>query len=190
MVTKYTLRQTVAPTTEPVSLAEARDHCELLTTDTTHDTKLTRWIAAARELVELESKYALITQTFTLSFTAFEHFIPIPIEPVQSVSGITYFDGDNTQQTVTSTIYGLDIQRRKVFLEYNQNWPTTTSRHNGIVITFLAGFGTATNVPYTIKQTMLLKIGEWFDDRGDKQRMSRESAYDRMSKKLLRSSYP
>ena len=69
MATPTALSRTSGPGSEPVSLSEARDQCEIAATDTNHDTKLTRYIQASREQVEDDSEYKCITQTYTLSMT-------------------------------------------------------------------------------------------------------------------------
>jgi len=191
-MTPYTLNRTAGPSAEPVTLAEARDHCEIISTDTVHDTKLGRFIGAARELVERETELVLMTQTYTVSVNAFQPYFHVPVRPIQSVSSITYYDADDTQQTVTSTIYGLDATRQQVYLEYNQTWPTYTSRRNGIVITLVCGFGAADNIPNVLKQAILLKVGEWFDlDRGDARLMpTHGQGYRRLIDGFMRTSYP
>lgn len=194
--TTYSLDRTSGPASEPVTTAEARDQCEIAATVTAHDTKLDRFIAAAREQVETDTEYVCITQTYTLSFSAFpcEDTIDLPVRPVASISSITYFDSNNTQQTLATTVYGLDAARRVVHLKYDQEWPDITEQHNGIVITFVAGFGTASNVPSLIKQAMLLQVEKWFVHRGDetggKAVQMYDIAYEALISRILRTSYP
>lgn len=192
MTTKQSLNRTVGPSSEPVTLVEARDQCEILASDTTHDTKLARYIGAAREQVENDTGYALITQTFTVSRSTFPAGeISIPVRPLQSVSGVTYYDADNSQQTLATSVYGLDSTRRLLYLKYNQDWPTITEQHDGIVITCVAGFGSAANVPSEFKQAILLQVTKWFEHRGDESGNSRfDVAYEAIIRRLLRTSYP
>ena len=192
MTTKYSLNRTVGPSSEPVTLVEARDQCEILASDTTHDVKLARYIGAAREQVENDTGYALTTQTFTVSRSTFPAGeIAVPIWPIQSVSSITYYDADNSQQTLATSVYGLDTPRRLIHLKYNQDWPTITEQHDGIVVTCVAGFGSAANVPNEFKQAILLQVTKWFEHRGDESGKSvYDTAYESIIRRLLRTSYP
>ena len=164
-----------------------------MASDTTHDTKLTRFIGAAREQVEADTGYALTTQTFSLSRTRFPDGdeIKIPVRPVQSISSVTYYDANDTQQTLSTDVYGLNARRRVVYLKYNQSWPNLTERPDGITVTLVAGYGAAANVPYEFRQAILLQVAKWFEHRGDESKMpAHDTAYERIVKKLLRSSYP
>ena len=193
--TTYSLDRTVGPVNEPVSLAEARDQCEIGATVTDHDTKLSRYITASVEQVENDTEYVLITQTYTLSFDSFPSNgdpIPLPVRPIQSITSITYYDTSNTQQTLATTVYGLDKARRQVYLKYDQEWPDITEQHNGNVITFIAGFGlTEANTPRLFKQAILLQVAKWWAHRGDESKMpAHDTAYERIIRRVLRSSYP
>jgi uncharacterized phiE125 gp8 family phage protein len=181
------------PASEPVTVTQAKDHCELLASDTTHDAKLTRYIAAARQRIENETSYVLMTQTYTLSFDAFPDFdkIKIPKRPVSSVSSISYYDADNSQQTLGTDVYGVDTSRMPfVYLKYNQSWPTITEQHGGCTIQFNAGFGTADQVPSILKHLILVQVGSWFYDRGDVPDRDWSMAYDRLWRTVQDSAYP
>ena len=52
--------------------------------------------------------------------------------------------------------------------EVKKSWPSITERHDGIVVTFAAGYGSsADNVPQLFTQAILLQVGKWFTHRGD-----------------------
>jgi uncharacterized phiE125 gp8 family phage protein len=55
----------------------------------------------------------------------------------------------------------------RVSLAYSKSWPTTTLRPiNGVCVEFEAGYGdAATDVPYRVKQAMLLLIGHLYEHR-------------------------
>ena len=188
------LTRTAGPASEPVTLAEARDHCEIIATDTTHDTKLNRFLQAAREKLEDDSGMACVTQTYTVSMTEFpvDGVVDIAIRPIQSITSITYYDSADAQQTLATTEYVLDTQRREVRLAYNKSWPVITPRHNGIVITLQAGFGTAANVPAIMKQAILLLTGNAFANRDMTQNsvIQKQVDYQLLLNNLRRSTYP
>ncbi len=195
MTTQYVLNRTSGPSVEPVSRAEAKKQLELASADTTHDSAIDDYIIAAREQVEHDIGYAMITQTYTLSLTTFPKKngpIRIPIRPIQSVASVTYYDTSNAQQTLATTVYGLDAARRLLFVKYDQEWPSITEQHNGIVVTLTAGYGgTAATVPRLLRQAMLLQIAKWFQHRGDESHMpAHDTAYKMLIDRFMRTSYP
>lgn len=194
MTTTYTLTRTQGPSSEPVTLAEARDQCEIAASDSVHDTKLTRYIASAREQVEHDTGYAMMTQTYKLVMSEFpdDDWIQLPVRPVQSITSITYYDDTDTQQTLAATVYGLDTGRRSIYLKNDQEWPTVNLQNNGIEITFVAGYGGADNIPATLKQMVLLSVAQQFFDRGDMDGLNRpwETAYERLYRKIANPHYP
>lgn len=195
MLTTTSLSRTTGPSVEPVSRAEAKKQLELANADTTHDDAIDDYIIAAREQVEHDTGYSCCTQTFTLSMTEWPTkpaVIRLPVRPIQSVSGITYYDSDNSQQTLATSVYGLDAPRRLIHLKYDQEWPSVTVQHNGIVVTFTAGFGaSASTVPRLLRQAILLQVAKWFQHRGDESHMpAHDTAYERIITKIARSSYP
>ena len=191
------LSRTTGPTVEPITLAEAKDHCEIASSEKAHDAKLARIIRAAREQVENDTWQSLITQTFTMTFDEFpvDGLIKIPMKPIQSVTSITYYDSDNSQQTLSSSIYGLTAAKELIYREYNESWPSHVIKPDGIEITFVAGYGdTAGSVPNVFKQAMLLQISKWFEHRGDEMAVhgsgTYDQAYDRLIRRYMRATYP
>jgi uncharacterized phiE125 gp8 family phage protein len=193
MVRNQSLIRLTAPATEPVTVAEAKDHLELLPSDNHHDAKITRTIQMGRERVENDTSCVLITQTYSLRLRDFpEESKPVHIglRPVSSITGITYYDDSNSQQTLPSSVYGLDAREQLIYLKYDQEWPSYSSQHNGIQVALTAGYGTAANVPAIFKQLILLQVGMYFEDRGDDYRKRYHNAYDNLLVTAMRRTYP
>lgn len=186
------------PASEPVTTADAKDQCEIASSVTAHDAKLDRYIAAARQQYEDDTDEILINQTWTMSGAYFPSvdtdLIALPLRPVSSISSITYYDTDDAQQTLATSVYGLDTARNAIYLKNDQDWPDVNGQHNGIVITFVVGHGAdATSVPETAKQAILLQVCRWFiQDRGDEMPIAQgsQTAYDRLIRRHFRRSYP
>ena len=163
----HSLVQTVAPTVEPVTAAEAKAHCRIdISTD---DDLIQSLIVAARVWCEKRLGQSFITQTWRLTFDRFpcEGF-EIPNPPAISVSSITYYDTTNTLQTLSSSVYQVDSYSRpgRVGLAFAQVWPITYCRFNAVSVTYTAGYGaTAAFVPQPIKQAILLLVGHWYENR-------------------------
>jgi len=163
------LKQTTPPASEPVTLQEIKDHLRILGTD--EDALLTAMIQAAREYCEKYQNRAYITQTWELALDQFppEDRIRIPLPPLQSISSVKYYGTDDTEYTLPATDYQVDIhsQPGRVVLGYGKSWPSITLRPaNGVIITFIAGYGTtADEVPERVKQAIKVLVGHLYENR-------------------------
>jgi uncharacterized phiE125 gp8 family phage protein len=162
------LKQTVAPTKEPVTLDMAKAH--LRVDDGEEDALIAQIIATAREWCEDFQRRSYVTQTWRLTLDEFPcaDEISIPRPPLASVSSITYVDTNGDTQTLATTVYAVDTDAEpgRVYLKYNQTWPSTRDITNAVTITFVAGYGADDGyVPAKVKQAMLLLIGHWFENR-------------------------
>ena len=152
---------TVAAASEPVSLAEARAHCRVTSSD--HDTVLNLYIGAARDFAERYTGLRLVTQTLTISDPDFSEGA-LPVAPAQSIA-IAYQDTDNAGQTLAASVYtlsGANTLRPKLSLTEGQNWPDVYDAPEAVTLTVVAGYAT---VPDAIKAALLLHIGHLFDNR-------------------------
>lgn len=113
---------------------------------------------------------ALVTQTWRQDIGCFPgvDIIRLPLRPVQSITHVKYSDDDDAEQTLATSVYGGPytdalgpfIQRRT-----GQSWPSTYDRPDAVRVTFVAGYGTAAEVPAAIRQSALLLIAHWFENR-------------------------
>jgi uncharacterized phiE125 gp8 family phage protein len=165
--------ESVAPTAEPVTVPEAKEHLGILPADTVHDDKLARMIATARLTVESRQGRQIVTATYVATYSDFPRggrtWFEIPRPPLQSVSSVQYYDENGTQQTWTSSEYIVDTvsEPGRIALDPDFNWPNTESgRINRVDVTFVAGYGAPTAVPETIKEQVLHWINMLFEDRG------------------------
>lgn len=181
------------PTTEPVTLAEARKQLELSPSDTAHDDHLALLIQAAREQWEHDTDSACLTQTWRVNTCEWDAYtIPLPKRPVQSITSITYYDTANVSQTLSTDIYSLDAASRAVKLKYRQVWPAIADRWDAITITYVAGYTSVANVPAIHKQAMRLLISHYFENRDMLMSAALQSmpAYEALVSRFLRTSYP
>lgn len=193
MTTNWTLQRTVGPVNLPIDLADVKDHLRISSSDTQHNTLLTRHINAAAEQVEQDTGRTAIRATFVQSLDEFEDEILLHRGPLQSVSSVTYYDTDGVQQTLSTDIYGVDTARGMVHRKIDQQWPATNRERNNVAITFVAGYAeVAANVPRLIQEAMLMQIGAWFFDpmMENEMRAPWTSAYERLIGRIMRSSYP
>ena len=184
------------PPFEPVSLTDVYDHLRLDTEGSppTHvdDDRLTRLITSARQHVELMCRRALVRQTLRLSMPSFPvsndawvssvsrnsltRVIRLPRPPIASVTSVTYFDGDNAQQTLADSNYYLtDEQVPELRFTTSFSTPTLYDRPDALRVTYLAGYTPegsppttqaeyAAAVPAALKDAILIGVQILYDD--------------------------
>lgn len=143
------------PTKAAVTVAEAKAH--LRVTDNASDDLIADYIATATEEAEQYLFRGLLTQTWKAVFDHFANELPLPMAaPLQSITSVTYYDQDGTQQTLATTYYDTDTLSRpgKVVLKPDQTWPSVQSeRRNGRVeVIYVVGWTSPELVPEKIKQ--------------------------------------
>jgi uncharacterized phiE125 gp8 family phage protein len=155
---------------EPVTLAEAKLHLRVDTTD--EDSLITGLIVAARMAAEHETGRALINQTLRLTLDAFpaDGAIELLRPPVASITQVQYVDTAGATQTLSSTLYSLDsasaFATHYLLPSYGSTWPATRDQANSVWVDYVAGYGAAaTAVPQPIKQWILLAIGDLYANR-------------------------
>jgi uncharacterized phiE125 gp8 family phage protein len=95
------LRLITAPTTYPVTLAQAQAQTRVnLARD---DDYLNLLIAAATDYAEQYTGKAIMEQTWELVLDGFSDAIQIPKGPISSVTSVKYFDAANVEQTISNT---------------------------------------------------------------------------------------
>lgn len=138
---RYT-SQTVAPTAEPISLAQAKRQLRVDGTD--DDILIAGLISAARNYVESQCSVSLVVATYRQTMDAFPcgDTISLNFPPLVDVTSITYVDTAGATQTLATTVYSVLTSERpgKIKLKYGQSWPSVRSQPDAVVITFRAGY--------------------------------------------------
>lgn len=160
MITSLT--QTVAPTREPVTLEEAREHLNIRHSE--DDAQIRRMIKSARLQVESFTDRQLVTATYEYRLRSFPSEIIVPRPPLQSVSKIEYVDESEVTQTLSSSVYSVDTYatRGRIREAINQSWPTTADVYNAVVVTFVAGYGDPSDVPDDLIDALLILLGHLY----------------------------
>lgn len=160
------LRLITAPTTYPVTLAEAKLHCKIDSTD--DDALVTALITAATEVCEQKLGRAIMAQTWELTLDAFPDYIELTRTPVQSITSLKYIDTAGAEQTLGSGLYAFaqdDFGFARVDPVYGGEWPTTRDQINAVALRYVAGYTNAAAVPEGIKQWIKLMISTMYENR-------------------------
>jgi len=112
------------PAAEPVTSAEIKASARIDGTE--FDTQIAILITAFRQQAEHQQGRRLITQTVELILDAFpdEEEIDLLLPDAQSIMSIKYLDTAGTEQTLSGTVYALDVDSTpsRVLLKYGQQW--------------------------------------------------------------------
>lgn len=182
---------TTEPTSEPLTVTEAKTHLNLATDDTSHDTLLTQLIAAARLQFEIDTNTALIVRTVRTKLPEFATF-QVPRTPLVAVTSVTYYDANNALQTLASSKYSVDTARGLIRFD-DDTYPAVYDRWDAVWIVYTIGKAAAsTNVDALSKSAMLLLVGHYFENRDMLMAdgMSNMVAYERICRLRHRSTYP
>lgn len=156
----YPSTVTVAPTTEPVTLAEVKAQCLIESDD--DDAPLTRLIKAARSHVEEYCNARWAEQTIVCQCDRFTDFARLSEGPLKSVTSIAYVDASGATQTIDEAVYEacIDGLEPSIQLKPGQSWPAIRP---GSRITLTAVFGGT--LPDSVHHAMLVFIDSAYSDR-------------------------
>lgn len=160
------IRVTTEPTYEPVSLAAVKRQAQAID-DGAIDDLFQLWMVAAREMVESDSRRALLTQTCKLYLDCFPCGVePIELErpPIQSVTSVEYYDAAGTLQTLSASLWSADTNSEPgyIYPVYGQSWPITQPQKKGaVIVTFVCGWTDATLVPARARQAIQMLVAYW-----------------------------
>lgn len=159
-----------APAVPLLSLAEAKTHLRVYFDD--DDADITAYAKAASEMLDAsygELGRALTTQTWRLTMPRLPSSrFDLPVPPVQSISSITYYDADDTLQTLSASTYRLTSldEFARVDRVDGQDWPSTYARHDAVIVDYVTGYGAAaSDVPEGIRHAARLMAGHWYRNR-------------------------
>lgn len=167
-MTTFRYNQSVGPTSEPVTLAEAKLHLRIDHSE--EDSYVSGLITTARLLAEKITRRQLMTATWVArgdGFPTLGEPIYLQNPPLQSVTSVAYTDANGAAQTWPAAEYSVDIYdvRGSIRPAYGYSYPATYSSINVVTVTYVAGYSSAANVPPPIKQAMLLMVGWWYEQR-------------------------
>ncbi len=172
------LRLIQAATTDPVTLADAKDHCRIVGTD--QDSVVRSLVIAAVEYVSSRTGRSLAPATYRIERSCWWSCdLAIPAAPLRDVTEVSYLDAEGDEIVVDPTLYrwrrtpaGGEIWLLDAF-----DLPElATERKDAVRITFDAGYDDPADSPASgadpeltfpvrLHQAILLLVGHWFEHR-------------------------
>lgn len=143
-----------------LTTAEVKAHLRIEHDD--EDTFIDTLTQAAYVFAENYTGLKILNGSVVEKFDNFTSEIELKYNPVNSITTITYYDTDDTQQSQTD--YFLDTKKQKAILKpvYGEAWPATNCNYENIEITYDAGYATISD---DINQAVLLIIGSLYEQR-------------------------
>jgi uncharacterized phiE125 gp8 family phage protein len=187
---RHTVRVVTPPTTEPVTIQEAKAQLHIGASDVSFDVELSAMIAAAREEWERDTSTALITRTLEHRLPRWLDVVRLTVRPAIAVTSIAYIDSNGDTQTVSTNDYYLDgdqVRFKKTFIE-----PSLEDRSEAVRITYTAGYGVAsTACPELDRMAIKLSLANRFENRDMIVSANyTRAAYEALVAKKMRASYP
>lgn len=159
------------PADEPLTIEEVQEAASIdddLITSPSEQAYINGLIKSARFAAEAATRRVFITQEWEITLERFPgRYITIPLPPLQSITSIKYVDNNGVQQTLDSSVYIVDTSSEPGVITpaYDEVWPTPRFQLNSVIIRFVAGYGTAADVPEGIKLWMKFMIKTAYDQR-------------------------
>lgn len=159
--------------TEPITLTEAKAHCQVDSDFLDDDTYLTRLITVARQHVEHHTRKLMAQANVEMYFNDLPLEVEFPWYPVESLVSISYKDVNGDMQSIGTTGNGNVILNKyrlpgKLVLLNNPKTYYSVNSYSveNVTITFKAGYGSAAwPLPEPLKQAMLVVIRDLYDNR-------------------------
>jgi|APLak6261660231_1056022.scaffolds.fasta_scaffold00071_33 phage conserved hypothetical protein, phiE125 gp8 family len=155
------------PVTEPVSLADMREHLGITQADDiSRDNIIAGRIISAREWAEQYTGQAFITQ----AWTCYAHDFPYNVDtghrlrlkqPLVSVTAVKYNDADGIQQILAPSGYQVDLVGGCIVPAYGSSWPLARAQLNSVQVEYVCGYGNPADVPESIKDAIRFIVGQW-----------------------------
>lgn len=165
------LKTLTQPAVEPVTLAEAKQHCRVDTS--TDDAYIAALIKAAREYCEAYCDETFVHTQYRMTLDSFPVEIELP-RPPMATSGtvtavvVTYTLENQSTATLSTSEYRVDRDATPGVLRtnYNGSWPSHLLDYNAVTVTWWGGRdGDASSLPQRFKSAVLWLVGYWYERR-------------------------
>jgi uncharacterized phiE125 gp8 family phage protein len=173
------LMRTVAPASEPLTLAETKIYLKI--DNTSDDTLITSLIETVRIAAEGFLHSALITQSWKMSYDKYApSIVPLPMGPVQSITSVTSVARDGSSSVVDNGTYYLSGGNRNLIFD-------ASPLSHRVEVIYVAGYGaSASDVPSPIRYGMLAHLAAIFDGRAGQHSLPKQAMDFYMPYKVVR----
>lgn len=155
--------------TAVVTAADFKTHARIYHTQ--DDTYIATLILSATQVIEHETRRALINRAFTLQLQGFpaDGEIVLPRSPLSTVSSVNYEAPNGNLLTLDPSLYHTYSVNGvgRVVLQSTASWPTTLNTGAlDVSVEFTAGYGaTSASVPAALRHAVLLQATHMYENR-------------------------
>lgn len=177
-MTATTLTVETEPESEPVTVAEAKRHLRIMSSD--FDAEIEGVVTAAREWCENH-----ISRTLREDVTRLQCYsqwprspFELPWPPLRSVTSIEYYDADDANQTLDESNYRVLLSTENVACvewDADATLPDHATRKDAVRVTYVTGYEEA-KIPIKAKQAILLYASVIWGDMSGRDLASAERA--------------
>ena len=156
----------IAASTAILTTAEAKTHLKVDTS--ADDDYIDNLVSAATESAQIFTNRYFINTTITQHGDTWSDIETLFKSKVSSITHIKYFDSDNSEQTLATSVWLSDInhQPARIGLKPSQSFPSLADRINAVNCKYVVGYGSAaSDVPEGIREAVLLTIGNLYENR-------------------------
>jgi uncharacterized phiE125 gp8 family phage protein len=158
---------TVAPTEEPLTLAEMKEHLRVDTD--AEDAYITALIPAARTMLEQETGRAFLQQSLRLRLDGApsSRDILLPRAPLQSVSAIQYINTAGATIAFASPVDAItESTPGRISLRDGYDWPSDVAARAGAFwIDYIAGAASVEALDPRIVHAVRFLVSHWYANR-------------------------
>ena len=149
-------KMTVPPSVPLLTDDDAKGHAQV--TSLVMDLQIREYIEIATDYTQDETWRQFLLATFQTKLDSFPDVFYLPHPPLSSVTSVAYTDVNGDAQTLTAgTDYQVDVHSEPgiIMPARGATWPTVLDGTlNAVTVTYIAGYGTASNVPRQAKQAV------------------------------------
>lgn len=159
----------IGAATAVVTASEFKTHARIYHTQ--DDAYIATLILSATQVIEAETRRALINRSFAYQLEGFpaDGEIILPRSPLNTVDDVQYQDTDGNTQFLSPSkyhVYSVNGVGR-VVLKSTFAWPQTSTNGNlSVTVDFTAGYGSSPSaVPASLRHAVLLQATHMYDNR-------------------------
>lgn len=159
-----------AATSNIVTTSEAKYHLKVDYGDATDNTYIDTLCEAAQRTVEAYTNRCFSDTTFYFYLSRFPvGGIVLPFSPVKSITAITYYDEDNSLQTLSSDDYFYNIYDEPCVIGYvGGSYPAVYEyRTDAIRVEFVCGYTSPDEIPPACEHAVKVLLTDMYENRTD-----------------------
>lgn len=161
--------QTVTPGSQAIALADAKQHLRIEFDTEADNAEINNMVISATRQVEVFTSRVCMATVYDFHLTGFPTGgIVLPVSPVTAVTSVKYYSDAVTQATLSSSEYYYNLHEEPLKIRPVGSWPDAYDyKADAVTVRFTAGYTSAANVPRSLRQAILLVLGDIYEHRSD-----------------------